>query len=138
MQSQDAIKTRDIRLRAPHPGLADEDRAWLLSLQGILTVESADHQRVRIRYDLHHICLRGILQLLAWRGIHLDASLWSKISQALIEYSEDAQREKLSLPIGTHEALRELAGLREQRQSKHHLPDDDKHTAADHAWNRYL
>ncbi|MEW5837763.1 MAG: hypothetical protein AB1717_02900 [Pseudomonadota bacterium] len=138
MDSNSTIKTRDIRLRGPHPGLSEDDVAWLLSLSGILQVESPRPTRIRIRYDLERICLHGILQLLAWHGLHLDASLWSKLSYALIEYSEDAQREDLHIPIGTHEALRTLAKLREPHKQSNHLPDDPKHTAADHAWNRYL
>ncbi len=138
MDSHSTIKTHDIRLRGPHPGLNDEDVAWLKSLSGILGIESPHPTRIKVSYDLRHICLRGILQLLAWRGLHLDASLWSKLAYALIEYSEDAQREKLDIPISTSEALRTLANLREQSKPGIILPDDPKHTTPTNAWNRYL
>ncbi|OYY75494.1 MAG: hypothetical protein B7Y40_00810 [Gammaproteobacteria bacterium 28-57-27] len=138
MDSHSTIKSHEIRLRGPHPGLSTDDAAWLASLPGILRIESPCPTRIKISYDLHHICLRGILQLVAWRGLHLDASLWSKLSYALIEYSEDAQRETLNIPIGTHEALRKLAALRDTPDHSHTLPDDPKHTTAHNAWNRYL
>ena len=138
MDSHSTIKTHDIRLRGPHPGLSADDSAWLASLPGILSVETPSSTRLKISYDLQHICLHGILQCLAWRGLHLDASLWSKLSYALIEYSEDAQREKLHIPIGTSEALRTLANLREHSKHNSTLPDDPKHTTPSNAWNRYL
>jgi len=138
MDSHHTTKNHNIRLRGPHPGPSEDDRAWLASLPGILDIQISSPTRITISYDLHHICLRGILQLLAYRGLHLDASLWSKLSYALIEYSEDAQREDLHIPIGTHEALRTLANLRDQSKHSSTLPDDDKHTAPNHAWNRYL
>jgi hypothetical protein len=138
MDKQISLKTYEIRFRGPHPGLSEEDCLWLSGLPGIVCLESLATNRLKISYDLHHICLRGVLQLLAMRGLHLDASLWSKITQALIFYSEDAQREKLDIPIGTSAALRELANLREQASSKANLPDDPKHTTANNAWNRYL
>lgn len=138
MDKQSSLKTHEIRLRGPHPGLNEEDCLWLSGLPGIACLEALAPTRLKISYDLHHICLRGILQLLAFRGLHLDASIWSKITQALIFYSEDAQREKLDIPIGTSAALRELAQLREHASSKATLPDDSKHTSASHAWNRYL
>ena len=138
MDSYSTIKSHEIRLRGPHPGLSSDDAAWLASLPGILHIESPSLTRINIRYDLRHICLRGILQLLAHRGLHLDASLWSKLSYALIEYSENAQRETLNIPIGTHEALRKLAALRDKPDHSHTLPDDPKHTTAHNAWNRYL
>ena len=138
MDSHSTLKTHDIRLRGPHPGLSEDDRAWLASLPGILDIQTPSPTRIKISYDLHSICLRGILQLLAYRGLHLDASLWSKLSYALIEYSEDAQREDLHIPIGTHEALRTLATLREQSKRGITLPDDAKHTSPNNAWNRYL
>ena len=138
MDNHSTIKTHDIRLRGPHPGLSEDNRAWLASLPGILDIETPSNTRIKIRYDLHHICLRGILQLLAFHGLHLDASLWSKLTYALIEYSEDAQREKLDIPIGTSEALRTLASLRAPSKPNTTLPDDAKHTAPTNAWNRYL
>lgn len=138
MDSHSTIKNHEIRLRGPHPGLSTDDAAWLASLPGILHIESPSPTRIKISYDLQHICLHGILQLIAWRGLHLDASLWSKLSYALIEYSEDAQRESLNIPIGTHEALRQLAQLRERHHPSTNLPDDPKHTTTHNAWNRYL
>jgi len=138
MDSHSTTKTHDIRLRGPHPGLSDEDIDWLSSLPGILDLHTTSPLRIRISYDLQHICLHGILQLLAWRGLHLDASLWSKLTYALIEYSENAQREDLHIPIGTHEALRTLANLREPSKHSTTLPDDPRHTAPNNAWNRYL
>jgi hypothetical protein len=138
MDKQSSLKIHEIRLRGPHPGLSEEDCLWLSGLPGIVSLEALTTNRFKINYDLHHICLRGILQLLAFRGLHLDASLWSKLTQALIFYSEDAQRETLNIPIGTSAALRELAKLHEQASSKATLPDDSKHTSASNAWNRYL
>ncbi len=138
MDSHSTIKTHEIRLRGPHPGPGADDIVWLKNILGILNVESPSPSRLKISYDLQHICLRGILQLIAYRGLHLDASLWSKLSYALIEYSEDAQRETLNIPIGTHEALRKLAALRDQPKRSDALPDDPKHTAPQNAWNRYL
>ena len=138
MDSHSTIKTHDIRLRGPHPGLSKDDAAWLASLPGILMIETPHPARLKVSYDLAHICLRGILQLITWRGLHLDASLWSKLTYALIEYSEDAQREKLDIPIGTSEALRTLANLRDPSKPSTILPDDPKHTTPTNAWNRYL
>ncbi|MGK0673439.1 MAG: hypothetical protein ABWU16_02105 [Halothiobacillaceae bacterium] len=126
------IKTREIRLRGPHPGLAEQAALMLAEIPGVLVATAPSPYLIRVRYDLRAICLRGILQILEDWGLHLDASLWSKLRYALAFYAEDAQRETLLLPISQPEALRRLAAHVHARHSKglaHHHGD---------AWDRYL
>lgn len=103
----------------------------LAELPGVLSVSAPSPQMLRISYDLRSICLRGILQIMASWGLHLDASLWSKLRHALALYSEDAQRETLMLPISQPEAMRELA-------THIHARHQGGHTNKDPAWDRYL
>jgi len=131
MDASDFIKTREIRLRGPHPGLTAEAALMLAEIPGVLTAESPSPYVLRISYDLRSICLRGILQILQSWGLHLDASLWSKLRHALAFYSEDAQRETLLLPISQPEAMRELAAHIHARHSKGQARNGD-------AWERYL
>lgn len=125
------LKTREIRLRGPHPGRAAQAALMLAEIPGVLTAESPTPYAVRVSYDLRAICLRGILQILESWGLHLDASLWSKLRYALAFYSEDAQRETLRLPISQPEAMRELAAHIHAR----HSPSQAHHGDA---WERYL
>lgn len=117
------IIQRDIRLRGPHPGASEEVVLMLAELPGMLQVEAISPQLLRVRYDLRKICLRGILQVAESWGLHLDASLWSKLRYALAFYSEDAQRESLLLPISQPEAMRVLAThihVRHKSARRHH------------------
>lgn len=131
MNASDFIKQREIRLRGPHPGLTDEDLQQLAELPGVLAVSAPSPYVLRIRYDLRRICLRGILEILQSLGLHLDASLWSKLRYALAFYSEDAQRENMQLPISQPEAIRELA-------AHLHVSHPNRIPHQDGAWERYL
>lgn len=125
------IKTREIRLRGPHPGLTEEAALMLAEIPGILAADSPSPYSVRVSYDLRSVCLRGILQILESWGLHLDASLWSKLRNALAFYSEDAQRETLLLPISQPEAMRDLASHIHARHRGGQAHNGD-------AWDRYL
>lgn len=129
MDASEFIKTREIRLRGPHPGLAEQAALMLAEVPGVLTAEALSPHLLRVSYDLRSLCLRGILQLLQDWGLHLDASLWSKLRYALAFYAEDAQRETLHLPISQPEALRELAAHIHARHGQGHTPS---------AWDHYL
>ncbi|MEW5972289.1 MAG: hypothetical protein AB1713_00855 [Pseudomonadota bacterium] len=131
MDAGNFIKTREIRLRGPHPGLTAEAALMLAEIPGVLTAESPAPYAVRVSYDLRSVCLRGILQILESWGLHLDASLWSKLRHALAFYSEDAQRETLLLPISQPEAMRDLAAHIHARHGK-----GQAHNGG--AWERYL
>lgn len=131
MKADDFIKQREIRLRGPHPGLSDETVLMLAELPGVLSVTLQTPQTFSIGYDLRSICLRGILQILESWGLHLDASLWSKLRYALALYSEDAQRESLLLPISQPEAMRDLA-------AHIHARHQGGGSRKGQAWDRYL
>ncbi|MDM7321899.1 MAG: hypothetical protein P3W87_001125 [Gammaproteobacteria bacterium] len=100
MDAGNFIKTREIRLRGPHPGLTAKAALMLGEIPGVLMAESP--------YSTAMTCVPsawcGILQILESWGLHLDASLWSKLRYALAFYSEDAQRETLRLSISPPEA----------------------------------
>lgn len=131
MDTHTTLCTREIRLRGPHPGLDEHVLRMLAEVPGIHKVECSSPHILRVRYDLRAICLRGILQILESWGLHLDASLWSKLRYALAFYTEDAQRETLQLPISQPEAMRELAA---------HIHARHTHGQPHHgdAWERYL
>ncbi|MFZ5580431.1 MAG: hypothetical protein ACOZAQ_08235 [Pseudomonadota bacterium] len=131
MSGEDYIKQREIHLRGPHPGPSDALLRTISELPGIRGVSMLSPYTLRISYDLRVICLRGLLHILTRLGLHLDASLWSRLRQALALYSEDAQRESLHLPISQPEAMRELAS----RIRLHH-PGELHSTGSD--WDRYL
>lgn len=131
MDCTDCIKTREIRLRGPHPGLTDDAVLMLAEMPGVQLAEAPSPYAVRVSYDLRRICLRGILQIMESWGLHLDASLWSKLRHALAFYSEDAQRETLLLPISQPEAMRELASHVHARHRAGGAHNGN-------AWDRYL
>lgn len=131
MKANEFVKQREIRLRGPHPGYTEETVMMLAELPGVLSVSMLNPQVLSIHYDLRQICLRGILQVLESWGLHLDASLWSKLRYALAFYAEDAQRESLLLPTSQPEAMRRLAShvFARHQNNSHHKGQD---------WDRYL
>jgi len=131
MDCIDCLETREIRLRGPHPGLTGEVALMLAELPGVQWAEAPSPHALRVGYDLRRIGLRDILRIMESWGLHLDESLWSRLSHALAFYTEDAQRETLHLPISRPEAMRELASHVHARHRAGGAHDGN-------AWDRYL
>ena len=92
-------KHRDIGFRGPHH---DGDQAsgacvFTAQLPGILQTAHRHAACMAVSYDLQQICLKVLRRHLQLAGFHLDASLMTKLKTALIEYTEENERESLGL-----------------------------------------
>ncbi len=93
----DTVKQREIvfgRLH-PDPNQAESAAGLLGNVTGILELQVTDQLRMQVCYDLNHITLRIIEEILMEVGFHLDSSLLSKLKRALYYYTEEVQLENL-------------------------------------------
>ncbi len=99
MDSAKVVKTREITFRGPHHqgNQAAGACAFVVYLPGVQRAQSKHAACMQVDYDLRCICLRVLRRHLQLAGFHLDASLLNKLRTALIEYSEENQREEWGL-----------------------------------------
>ncbi len=87
------IKHREIGFRDLHPDPRQAHNAALLlaDVKGILrtSIPHPERNSIVVVYDLNHICLRIIEELLGEFGFHLEGSLMTKLKRALYYYTED-------------------------------------------------
>lgn len=93
------IKQREIWFRGPHhhgaqaPGAAE----YIIHVPGVCYASARSGTCLHVEYDLRRICLRVLRRHLQLAGFHMDAALLEKLKIALIEYSEENQREAMGL-----------------------------------------
>ena len=122
---QNLIKYREISFDPMHPDPCQAQSATFLfsNVPGIKHVAAPDPLQLIIQYDITHITLADILDALLDQGFHLDASITSKLKQALFQYTEETQRANMGI---TGHATRDIFmtqhkrrphGCRDQRPS---------------------
>jgi len=108
----DTVKSREIGFSTLHPDPQQALSAVLVlaDINGILDVTVPDRARnfILVSYDLNHICLRVIEDLLSELGFHLDNSLMSKLKRALYYYTEENEQENLAGASGQELNTREI------------------------------
>ncbi|MBD3814889.1 MAG: hypothetical protein IE913_00180 [Halothiobacillus sp.] len=99
MGSSERIKHREITFRGPHHNgdQAAGACAFAVHLDGVQDAQPKNPACMWVEYDLQMICLKVLRRHLQLAGFHLDASLLNKLKIALIEYSEENQREAMGL-----------------------------------------
>ena len=98
MPSSDFRKNREIQFSKFPPGQVPEAADDLQRL-GELEVEPRYEKRsLGVAYDLHSHTLQELDEHLVEKGFHLDNTLLSKLTRALIYYVEDTQLHNLGAP----------------------------------------
>jgi hypothetical protein len=95
--SHDLIKHREISFCPLHADPAQAQSALLLfsDVKGIINLGLINEHRIQISYDIRHLTLKDIEEVLIEIGFHLDNSLMFKLKRALYYYTEEVQRENL-------------------------------------------
>ncbi len=138
MEDKQLIKMHEIWFRGPHqegePARAAESCArWL---PGVIAAKRRGPLCLEVEYDLSTICLKVIRHALQSSGFHLDAALLEKLKCALVDYTEQNQREALGLdgcnmPPQKYRPTGE-AGLVRDRLA------EDQGDRSDDPWRHYL
>ena len=138
MDEKQLIKTHEIWFRGPHqegePARAAEHFArWL---PGVVEARRRGPLCLELEYDLAAICLKSIRMALQAGGFHLDAALMEKLKCALVDYTEQNQREALglegcNLPLQKYRATGEAGVIRD----RHHEESAER---PDDPWRHYL
>ena len=138
MDDKQLIKTHEIWFRGPHqegePARAAAQFArWL---PGVIEARRRGPHCLEVEYDLAGICLKAIRKALQAAGFHLDAALMEKLKCALVDYTEQNQREALgldgcNLPPQRYRATGEAGVIRERHAEEGGESPDDP-------WRHYL
>ena len=70
----------------------------LQQLENVEARPDIERRAVDVAYDLHEHCLQELEETLADKGFHLDNTLMSKLTRALIHYVEETQLHNLGAP----------------------------------------
>jgi len=127
-------KQREIAFCTLHP---DKDQAGtatslLADIEGIDQVERLSASQLRVRYQINHVCLADIEDLLVDRGFHLDNALIHRMRRALIHYMEETQRSNMGCGKGESNCTTKVF-INRYRNRDHGCQDErPRH------WRRYL
>ena len=93
------IKIREVSFCAinPDPKQAHTATLLLTGMEGIIDAHPLADHLLQVRYDINHITLRVIEEVLGELGFHLANNLMCKLKRALYYYTEDTQRANLGL-----------------------------------------
>ena len=100
--------------------------------EGIDLVEHISQALIRVHYQINHVCLADIENLLEERGFHLDNNLLHRMRRALVHYMEETQRINLGCGRGESNCTTKVF-INSYRRRDHGCQDErPKH------WRRYL
>ncbi len=93
------IKHREIRFCRLHPDPHQAHSASLLlaDVEGVHHAKPASSHLLQVSYDVRHITLHVIEDVLVELGHHLDNTLLTKLKRSLYHYTEETQRANLGL-----------------------------------------
>ena len=138
MEDKQLIKMHEIWFRGPHPEgePARAAEAFACWLPGVIAARRRGPLCLEVEYDLSGICLKAIREALQASGFHLDAALLEKLKCALVDYTEQNQREALglegcNLPPQKYRPTGEAGLVRER-----HV--EDQGDRSDDPWRHYL
>lgn len=98
MNSHDLRKKREILFAKFPPGQEPEAADDLQRLGELDAEPHCEKRAVGVEYDLQNHTLQELEDHLEDKGYHLDNTLLSKLSRALIHYVEDTQLHNLEAP----------------------------------------
>ena len=98
MTSSDLKKHRDILFAKFPPGLVPEAADDLSRLDEVEAAPKNEKRAVGVTYELQQHTLQELETHLEDKGYHLDNTLMSKLTRALIHYVEDTQLHNLDAP----------------------------------------
>lgn len=91
-------KRREIVFAKFPPNQVTAAAALLGGLESLRVATTGNNRSVIVDYHLLDYTLRGIEEGLIDQGFHLDSSLFSKLSRALINYCEETQLHNMQVP----------------------------------------
>lgn len=98
MADTDLRKKREILFSKFPPGQVPEAADDLRRLEDIDVRAKDESRALGVSYDLQHHSLRELDEHLVDKGYHLDNTLLTKLTRALIYYVEDTQVHNLGAP----------------------------------------
>lgn len=101
--ADDLMKRRELRFCHLHPD-PNQARSALLLLsdaEGVMDISLTDELALFITYDVRHLTLETIENVLIRLGYHLDGRLINRMKRALYKYSEETQRANLGVSDNT-------------------------------------
>ena len=134
MTDAPCIKHREIAFDTLQPGPQQVLTAIqvLQDLEGVEAARATGDHRLEVSYDLRHVSLQMIEELLVELGFHLDNSLVYKLRRALYYYTEDNERTRVGVQHGDPNDTREVFISRYARM-RHGCRDERPGY-----WRRYL
>ena len=102
-EADELIKRRELRFCHLHPD-PNQARSALLLLsdaEGVHDIKLVDEIGLYITYDVRHLTLDSIENVLIRLGYHLDNRLINRMKRALYKYSEETQRANLGVTVST-------------------------------------
>ncbi len=98
MPSSDLYKKREILFAKFPPGQAPEAADDLRRMDELEVETQYDKRLIDVAYDLRQHTLRELDEHLVDKGYHLDNTLMTKLTRALIYYVEDTQLHNIGAP----------------------------------------
>ena len=98
MSSADLKKNREILFSKFPPGQVPEAAGDLERLEEVDIEPKFERRSLGVAYDLQNHTLKELDEHLIDKGYHLDNTLMSKLTRALIYYVEDTQLHNLGAP----------------------------------------
>ena len=98
-EEEELVKRRELRFCHLHPD-PNQARSALLLLsdaEGVIDISLANELCLYISYDVRHLTLDAIENVLVRLGYHLDSRLLYRMKRALYDYSEETQRANLGM-----------------------------------------
>lgn len=102
-EEEELIKRRELRFCHLHPD-PNQARSALLLLSdaiGVIDIKPMDELCLYITYDVRHLTLDAIENVLIRLGYHMDNRLLVRMKRALYSYSEETQRANLGVSDNT-------------------------------------
>lgn len=124
MTSSDLKKHREILFSKFPPGQVPEAADDLKLLEEVDAAPKVEKRTVAVDYELQQHTLQELEAHLEDKGYHLDNTLMSKLTRALIHYVEDTQLHNLGAPEKNHKLPPQEAYVRAWEHHSHGDHDD--------------
>ena len=98
MPTTDLKKKREIQFSKFPPGQVPEAADDLQRLDEVEVEPKHEKRALGVAYDLHNHTLKELDEHLVEKGYHLDNTLMTKLTRALIYYVEDTQIHNMGAP----------------------------------------
>ncbi|MBK7662306.1 MAG: hypothetical protein IPJ21_01915 [Sterolibacteriaceae bacterium] len=98
MPTPGTFKRRELRFSTLPENQTQRALILLRGLDGLRVERIEGRRALRVSYDIFDYTLEGLEEALMQQGFHLDNSLFSKLTRALIRYCEQTQLHTLRSP----------------------------------------